>query len=190
MIGRSSRPRRKLSVAGRKRIAEAQRARWAKVREEKGTKVEGTIVTKAEKRVLETEPARVEAGKKSAALSSHRALFYHDVPPELYRRVAKRHTGGHLKYIPEITQNLNWREGLEDPHYIMDRLNHMFEHMIEFLENGNEADDNLGAIAWCAGFLMEAERVSPELLKACLMQARYHGKSATEQKEKLLKEQV
>jgi hypothetical protein len=31
----SSRPRRKMSAAGRKRIAAAQRARWAKVRKQK-----------------------------------------------------------------------------------------------------------------------------------------------------------
>jgi hypothetical protein len=31
----SSRPRRKMSIAGRKRIAAAQRARWAKVRKQK-----------------------------------------------------------------------------------------------------------------------------------------------------------
>lgn len=85
--------------------------------------------------------------------------------------------------------NLNWREGLDDAHYIMDRLNHMFGHMVQFLDSGNELDDNLGAIAWCAGFLMEAERLSPELLKQCLMQSRFHGESAAQQKEFLKKEQ-
>ena len=141
------------------------------------------------KRDVANEEARVKAGSKSEALSSHSALFYHDVPPELFRRTALRHTVGHKKYIPEITMNLNWREGLDDPHYIMDRLNHMFEHMIEFLDNGNENDDNLGAIAWCAGFLMEAERVSPKLLRQCLRQSHYHGELASKKKKKLLKEQ-
>ncbi len=141
------------------------------------------------RRQLENEADKVVAGKKSPAMSSKQCLFYHDVPPELYRRVAQRHTGGHRKYIPEITMNLTWREGLDAPHYIKARRHHMFQHMVDFLDTGNEFDDNLAAIAWSAGFLMEAERLSPERLKQVIMQSKFHGKTATKQKEHLKKVQ-
>jgi len=140
-------------------------------------------------RDVENEDSKMATGKKSKALSSKQALFYHDVPPELFRRTAKRYTVGHVKYSPEITQNLNWREGLTDPHYVMDRVNHLFEHAIDFLDNGNDNDDNLGAIAWCCGFLMEVERVSPKLLRQILKQSHRYGKGATEFKEYLKRKQ-
>lgn len=143
------------------------------------------------RRVLEAEgnKEKVVTGKKSTALSSKQCLFYHDVPPELYRRVASRHTGGHRKYISEITMNLNWRQGLDDPHYVMDRLNHMFQHMVDFLDTGNEHDDNLAAIAWSAGFLMEVERLHPEMLNQVIGQSRFSGNAALKQIEHLKKVQ-
>ena len=114
----------------------------------------------------------------SGARSSKTNLYYHDVPTELYRRIALRHTVGHKKHndnpVP-ITMNLNWRQGLDDPFYVMDRLNHMFEHMIAFLEDGDTTDDNLGAIVWNAGFLMEVERLSPALINQVIGQCKYHG---------------
>lgn len=141
--------------------------------------------TNSPKRVLEqeTDEQKIVAGKKSEAMSSHQALFYHDIPPELLRRIAKRYTGGHVKYSKEITMNLNWRMGLNDPHYVMDRLNHMIGHMVEFLDTGNQNDDNLGAIAWCAGFLMEVERLHPKVLKQIIGQSRFSGNSATYARE-------
>ena len=140
-------------------------------------------------RNVETEERREATGKKSKALSSRRALFYHDIPPELFKRIARRYTGGHVKYSPEITQNLNWREGLTDPHYVMDRLNHLFEHAVDFLDNGNDNDDNLAAIAWCAGFLMEVERVRPKLLRQIIKQSHRYGKGAEKFKKYLEKKQ-
>jgi len=133
------------------------------------------------KRDVTAEEIKIKTGK-SSALSSKRSLFFHDVPPELYRRTAKRYTDGHIKYSPNITMNLNWRVGLNDPFYVMDRLNHMFDHMIDFLEHGNSKDDNLGAIAWCCGFLMEVERVSPNTLKEILGQANLVGDNAKDYK--------
>lgn len=126
----------------------------------------------------------------SSALSSKKMLYYHDIPPELLRRVGLRCTGGHVKYndkpIP-ITMNLNWRVGLSDPLYMMDRLNHLFEHLICFLEDGNEKDDNLGAIALMAGWLMECEKNCPEVFKQLYGQQRFFGRAA-EDKKKMLQE--
>lgn len=135
------------------------------------------------------ENEKIVTGRKSKALSSKQALFFHDVPPELYRRIAKRYTVGHVKYSPEITQNLNWREGLTDPHYVMDRLNHLFDHVINFLDDGDDKDDNLAAIAWCCGFLMEVERVAPKLLRQIIKQSHRYGRGATKFKEYLKEKQ-
>src|ERR1700746_3345375 len=100
------------------------------------------------RRKVEEETNKVTTGN-SAAFSSKQCVFYHDIPTELYRRVGLRCTGGHKKYndkpVP-IVMNLNWRIGLDDPLYMMDRLNHLIEHVVCFLEDGNAKDDNLGAI--------------------------------------------
>jgi hypothetical protein len=125
-------------------------------------------------RDVSNETEKVQIGT-SGALSSKRSLYYHDIPPELFKRIAKRYTDGHVKYSPDITMNLNWRQGLTDPLYVMDRFNHLFEHLIDFLENGNQKDDNLAAIAWCCGFLMEVERVAPAIINQIIGQARYFG---------------
>lgn len=141
---------------------------------------------KGERRV-ETETNKVFTGT-SSAYSSKKSLYYHDIPPEFYRRVAKRHTGGHTKYNDDpvpITMNLNWRVGLDDPLYVMDRLNHVFEHLIDFLENGNAHDDNLGAIGWNLCFLMEAERMHPDVLKTVLGQGKYSGEEAARLQQEL-----
>jgi hypothetical protein len=138
-------------------------------------------------RIIETETNRVNTGK-SAAFSSKKSLYYHDIPPEFYRRTALRHTGGHTKYNDDpvpITMNLNWRIGLDDPLYVMDRLNHMFEHYVDLLEYGNLKDDNLGAISWCCAFLMECERLHPDVFNEVIGQSKYSG-SAAEDKKKLL----
>jgi hypothetical protein len=137
----------------------------------------------SKKRKVESEENKVATGT-SEAKSSYEALYYHDVPPELIRRVAKRHTVGHKKYGVKHL-NINWRIGLNDPKYIADRLNHMFEHMLCLLEDGNDKDDNLGAIAWCAGFLMEAERHAPEAFKSVLGQCKLFGQSAKDLQDKM-----
>lgn len=129
------------------------------------------------------ENSKVRTGK-SEAVSSKLALFYHDIPPELIRRIAMRYTGGHKKYgIGHL--NLNWRIGITDVAYVADRLNHLFEHILDFLENGNEKDDNLGAIAWSAGFLMEVERHAPEVLQSVIGQCKLFGESAKQLKDKM-----
>lgn len=141
----------------------------------------------AERRDVSKETHKVATGN-SAAFSSKKALYYHDIPPEFYRRVGRRHTVGHTKYnddpIP-ITMNLNWRIGLDDPLYVMDRLNHMFEHIIDFLENGNTNDDNLGAIGWSCCFLMECERMHPEVFNQIWGQSKFSGHNAKLHKEHL-----
>jgi hypothetical protein len=138
-------------------------------------------------RDIEKETNAVTPGK-SVAKSSKKSLYYHDIPGELFRRIALRYTVGHTKHNDDpvpITMNLNWRIGLDDPLYVMDRLNHMFEHFVDFLDSGNTKDDNLGAIAWCCGFLMEVERINPQVLGQVLQQSMYYGKTAEKKKLEL-----
>ena len=168
--------------------SKAQKARWAKKKRD--------IVMLENKPLVSIRDIAVETNAvtpgKSAAKSSKKSLYYHDIPPELYRRAALRYTVGHTKHndnpVP-ITMNLNWRIGLDDPLYVMDRLNHMFEHFVDFLDNGNSKDDNLGAIAWCCGFLMEVERTNPQVLGDVLGQSLYTGKSAIKKKNELQRTQ-
>jgi hypothetical protein len=124
---------------------------------------------------------------KSGAKSSAMMPYFHDIPPEFIRRVANRFGGGHIKYSPEVEMNLNYRQGLNDPTYVRDRLNHLFNHLLDFSENGNKYDDNLGAIGWCAAFLMEVERLAPEVFEQVIGQFNYFGKSAADFKKYLLK---
>jgi dATP/dGTP diphosphohydrolase len=149
----------------------------------------GKLVAEGAKRCVETETQKVATGKKSEALSSKQCVFYHDVPPELYRRIALRYTNGHKKYSPDITMNLNWRLGLSDAAYVMDRLNHLFDHAFAFLEDGNALDDNLAAIAWCCGFLMEVERLYPDLIDQVIGQSKLHGETARNFKQLLQEKQ-
>lgn len=123
---------------------------------------------------------------RNGAKSSFNALYFHDIPPELIRRAAKRYTDGHKKYGVG-TYNLNWRTGLDDIEYVMERFNHLWEHLLNFLEDGNDKDDNLGAIVWCCAFLMEVERLHPELLKQVIGQSKFEGKTAREFVEKFPK---
>lgn len=114
---------------------------------------------------------------KTGAKSSFKALFFQDIPPELLRRIAKRYTDGHVKYGQGV-YNLNWRTGLDNPEYVAERFNHLWTHLINFLENGNELDDNLGAIAWSCGFLMEVERLYPDVLRQVIGQCNLSGEEA------------
>jgi len=180
--------KRKLSRKARLAIRQAQKARWARVHattdQVVGTSSAGQSfiasvdLRNRERRKLEKESDGVVTGR--TARSSSQAPFYHDIPPELFRRLGNRHKGGHLKYSPKITMNLNYRQGIDDPFYIMDRLNHVFEHLVAFLADGDELDDNLAAAVWNISFLMEAEKIAPEAVKMVIGQSKLFGKSAEE----------
>jgi hypothetical protein len=110
------------------------------------------------KRKVEEETSKVVTGKSGAA-SSHQALFYNLISPHTIRRLAKRLTGGGIKY--GIVQ---WRIGVNDETYVADRFNHLWEHLLQFMDTGNEHDDNLGGMLWAINALCEVERLSPESL--------------------------
>ncbi len=101
---------------------------------------------------------------ESGAQSSAYVERYDLVPRNFLRRVAARFARGAAKY-----GDLGYRKGLRDREYILDRMNHLQEHVQAYVapQSVEEAtDDNLGAIAWAAAFLCEVEgdRIGAQIL--------------------------
>jgi hypothetical protein len=138
---------------------------------------------RAQRRDLNKENGGVPTAP-SGAMSSFEALFFHDIPPEVLVRLAKRYTGGHRKYGVEHV-NLNWRTGLNDPKYIVDRFNHAMDHIVNFLEDQNDKDDNLGGAIWNLGFLIVAETRCPKVFREAFIQAKLFGEAAKKVQEKM-----
>ena len=109
-------------------------------------------------RVIEKETSKIAPGK-SAAVSSHQALFYNLISPHTIRRLALRKTNGAKKY-----GSVQWRQGVNDADYVTDRFNHLVEHLLRFMESGNKDDDNIGGMLWALDALSEVERLSPQSL--------------------------
>lgn len=88
----------------------------------------------------------------SGATSSKLQDRYDLVPPCFIQRVAARFGLGALKH-----EVYNWRKGVNDEVFVQERINHILTHWNKFLEEGNEKDDNLAAVAWGISMLMEFE---------------------------------
>lgn len=91
----------------------------------------------------------------SGAQSSGDVARFDLVPRNFVERLARRFGRGAAKY-----GDLNYRNGLRDREYILDRMNHLQQHVQQYLapQNVDEAlDDNLAAIGWAAAFLCEVE---------------------------------
>ena len=102
---------------------------------------------------------QVEANGKvqfaSGAQSSGSACRFDLIPRSFLERVANRFGLGAAKYGER-----RYRKGLRDRAFILDRLNHLQEHVQALLapQSADELlDDNLGAIGWAAAFLSEVE---------------------------------
>jgi hypothetical protein len=125
-----------------------------------------------QKRVVEQETSTEVIGA-GAAVSSHRADFFNLISPHTIRRLARRHTGGAIKY-----GSVQWRQGLNDTEYIADRFNHLWEHMLKFMESGNTEDDNIGGMLWALDCLSEAERLCPEAFSHVIGVSNVFGEAA------------
>ena len=136
------------------------------------TSMRAERIMKLPRRVIETETHK-EAIGTGVAVSSHQAAFFNLISPHTLRRLAKRHTGGGLKY-----GCVQWRQGLNDQEYVADRFNHLWEHMLKFMESGNEEDDNIGGMLWALDCLSEAERLCPEALQQVVGISNMFGASA------------
>lgn len=124
------------------------------------------------KRIVDLETSKAKIGN-SPAVSSHRAPFFNLVSPHTLRRLAERHTGGGLKY-----GIMQWRQGLNDAAYVADRFNHLWEHLLKFMENGNAEDDNIGGMLWALDCLSEVERLCPEALNRVVGLSNVFGAAA------------
>lgn len=125
------------------------------------------------KRDVTTEKTRELVGK-TGAQSGRRALMFHLVSPYTIRRLAERKTVGAIKY-----GSCQWRRGINDVEYVTDRVNHLWTHLCDFMENGNDRDDNLGAMLWGLDALIEVERLAPEVLKEVIGTCKLYGESAS-----------
>lgn len=91
---------------------------------------------------------------KSGARTSAHADRLDLVPPELMRAAAQRFEMGLKKYSKD-----NWKKGVRDQEFLVERANHMAEHMLRYLSGDFSEDteeENLGAIAWAVSVLLYA----------------------------------
>lgn len=115
----------------------------------------------AGKRVLSSIPKDSDSIRvfTSGAKSSEQLPNYDLLPISFLTRTAKRFTVGAQKY-----GKFNYRQGLKDKAFILDRLNHAFLHLkkaIDAIENGEPTeDDNLAAVAVNTAMAMEYEKTN------------------------------
>lgn len=90
--------------------------------------------------------------------TSSKVSDYAQIPKHSLDRLAAR-----LSYGEKVHGRGNWKKGLADKSYLIDRLNHVICHvyaLIEELERGElSSDDNAAAIMWGGMFACEATRV-------------------------------
>lgn len=91
---------------------------------------------------------------KSGATSSGKLPPYDLIPETFLTRTAERFELGAVKY-----GRFNYRKGLQDKEFIMDRLNHAFLHLkraMDLIENNVPyTDDDLGGVAVNIAMAME-----------------------------------
>lgn len=123
----------------------------------------------SKKRNVAAEKNMVSPGQSKAA-SSKECPHFHLISPFTIQRLAERKLVGAQKYGPAQA-----RMGLDDPAYVADRLNHLFQHLMDFMAHGNQYDDNFGAMLWALDFLCEVERLYPmaleEVRRLCVLAA-------------------
>lgn len=100
----------------------------------------------------------------SGAESSGVVLRFDLIPRNFLQRLAARFGLGETKYGERA-----YRKGLRDRAFIIDRLNHLQQHVQAYVapQTVDEAlDDNLAAIGWAAAFLceVEADRIGAQIL--------------------------
>lgn len=95
---------------------------------------------------------------KSGATSSGNYPKYYLIPLCFIRRTAERFT-----YGAERHGEYNWKKGLKDRDFILDRLSHAMVHlqkaMDNIAQNRPSTDDDLGGVACNVAMAMEYEEV-------------------------------
>lgn len=95
----------------------------------------------------------------SGAKSSERQPRYDLIPATALRRVVRRFELGAEKHGEG-----NWRKGIGDPAWLLDRVNHAITHLYKVAEEikagYRDKDDNAAAVAWAGLILSEGlERI-------------------------------
>lgn len=96
----------------------------------------------------------------SGAMSSGQKPRYDLIPARPMVRIARRFGEGAAKYGEN-----NWRKGLADREFLLDRLNHAQEHLLKLMADVSQegdvrstaADDDAAAIILNIMFIMEAQ---------------------------------
>lgn len=90
----------------------------------------------------------------SGAKSSEQKPRYDLIPIEAQEREAIRMAEGAVAHGEN-----NYRQGVNDPAFVADRVNHLIEHALKYAA-GDRSDDHLAAIRCNAGMLcwLEAHR--------------------------------
>lgn len=117
----------------------------------------------------------IEQTGQSAAVSSSKALYYHLIDPDTIRALARRKTEGAIKY-----GSVQYRQGLTDPEYVADRLNHFIEHTLKWIDTGDEFDDNSGAMLWFLDMVQTIKRECPDVLRQVLGKSKLIGETAAQ----------
>ena len=95
----------------------------------------------------------------SGATSSKNLPPYDLIPLSFLRRTAERFGLGAIKH-----GRLNYRKGLKDREFVMDRLNHAFLHLknaMDLIEKGEVfTDDDLGGVAVNIAIAMEYQELN------------------------------
>jgi len=91
----------------------------------------------------------------SGAQSSELKPRYDLIPACAIRRYAERAALG-----AKLHGDDNWKKGAGDPAYQRDRLNHLVEHLLRYID-GDRSEDHLGAVLWGAGALTWFEEHQP-----------------------------
>lgn len=111
-------------------------------------------VTDPNAQVAEAGHAFASGAKRSEIKPS-----YHLIPHEALTRLAQRYTMGAEKYGIH-----NYLQGINDPEFVTQLIDHLEDHLGEFKNSGCLKEDNLAAIMWGAATLMLVETYNPTII--------------------------
>lgn len=108
-----------------------------------------------------SKEAKVRTSKSGATSSA--LVGYDQLPYHAMLRLASRYSLGEFKHGRH-----NWRKGLKDRQYALNRLGHVIHHALKaiaILEGflPDDGDDNAGAIMWGGAFLAEYQAADKQV---------------------------
>ena len=107
--------------------------------------------------VLDSEIVEADKFKHPCGASSSKVPRLDYVSLTALRRLAKRYATGLTKH-----GKYNYKQGLTDKEYILERCAHVIEHAYKYIEvlegqRADDGDDNAAAIMWGGAFLCESD---------------------------------